>query len=109
MPFFCCCWLCGVVGLSLVFCTQGYGFDPGPSRWIFMMQKIDSGAMSYDDTVKSAFKGTKFKSVEAVKEKATRLRFERTQKDLQHSFKLWKIRKQCSRDRGGMHIKDDNK
>ncbi|PRD36622.1 UNVERIFIED_CONTAM: hypothetical protein NCL1_08099 [Trichonephila clavipes] len=31
------------VGLSLVFCTQGCRFDPGPSRWIFMMQKIDSG------------------------------------------------------------------
>ncbi|GFU63740.1 hypothetical protein TNCV_3321371 [Trichonephila clavipes] len=33
----------GVVGLSLAFCTQGCGFDHGPSRWIFMMQKIDSG------------------------------------------------------------------
>ncbi|GFY15195.1 hypothetical protein TNCV_1570081 [Trichonephila clavipes] len=33
----------GVVGLSLAFCTQGCGFDPGPSRGIFMMQKIDSG------------------------------------------------------------------
>ncbi|GFX81849.1 uncharacterized protein TNCV_2570491 [Trichonephila clavipes] len=32
----------GVVGLSLAFCTQGCGFDPGASRWIFMMQKIDS-------------------------------------------------------------------
>ncbi|GFV42200.1 hypothetical protein TNCV_3164311 [Trichonephila clavipes] len=31
----------GVVGLSLA--TQGRGFDPGSSRWIFMMQKIDSG------------------------------------------------------------------
>ncbi|GFV00032.1 hypothetical protein TNCV_4057051 [Trichonephila clavipes] len=33
----------GVVGLSLAFCTQGCGFDPGPSRWVFVMQKIDSG------------------------------------------------------------------
>ncbi|GFT33880.1 hypothetical protein TNCV_4383691 [Trichonephila clavipes] len=32
-----------MVSLSLAFCTQGCGFDPGPSRWIFMMQKIDSG------------------------------------------------------------------
>ncbi|GFW54029.1 hypothetical protein TNCV_3828371 [Trichonephila clavipes] len=31
-----------VVGLSLAFCTQGCGFDPGPSRWLFVMQKIDS-------------------------------------------------------------------
>ncbi|GFV62076.1 hypothetical protein TNCV_4108791 [Trichonephila clavipes] len=25
------------------FCTQGCGFDPVPSRWIFMLQKFDSG------------------------------------------------------------------
>ncbi|GFV11306.1 retrovirus-related Pol polyprotein from transposon 17.6 [Trichonephila clavipes] len=37
------CRLGGVVGLSLALCTQGCGFDPGPSRWIFLMQKIDSG------------------------------------------------------------------
>ncbi|GFX70598.1 hypothetical protein TNCV_875721 [Trichonephila clavipes] len=37
----------GVVGLSLAFYTQGYGFDPGPSRWTFMMQKIDSGHVLY--------------------------------------------------------------
>ncbi|GFU57584.1 hypothetical protein TNCV_3637421 [Trichonephila clavipes] len=36
-------WLGGMVGLSLAFCTQGCEFNPGPSRWIFMMQKIDSG------------------------------------------------------------------
>ncbi|GFW24981.1 hypothetical protein TNCV_3154841 [Trichonephila clavipes] len=33
----------GVVGLSLAFCTYGCGFDSGPSRRIFTMQKIDSG------------------------------------------------------------------
>ncbi|GFS70893.1 hypothetical protein TNCV_2719751 [Trichonephila clavipes] len=32
----------GVVGLTLAFCIQGCGFHPGPSRWIFLMQKIDS-------------------------------------------------------------------
>ncbi|GFU12005.1 hypothetical protein TNCV_3265911 [Trichonephila clavipes] len=37
------CRLRGVVGLSLAFCIEGCGFDPGPSRWIFMMQKIDIG------------------------------------------------------------------
>ncbi|GFX87477.1 uncharacterized protein TNCV_1330121 [Trichonephila clavipes] len=31
-----------MVDFSLDFCRQGCGFDPGPSRWIFMMQKIDS-------------------------------------------------------------------
>ncbi|GFU33954.1 hypothetical protein TNCV_656201 [Trichonephila clavipes] len=31
----------GVVGLVLALYTQVYGFDPGPSRLIFMMQKID--------------------------------------------------------------------
>ncbi|GFV05126.1 hypothetical protein TNCV_223401 [Trichonephila clavipes] len=31
-----------VDGLLLAFCTQGCGLNPGPSRWIFMMQKIDS-------------------------------------------------------------------
>ncbi|GFV61207.1 hypothetical protein TNCV_499991 [Trichonephila clavipes] len=33
----------GVVGLLLVFYTEGYGFDPGLSRWIFMMWKTNSG------------------------------------------------------------------
>ncbi|GFU24508.1 hypothetical protein TNCV_2264671 [Trichonephila clavipes] len=32
-----------VFGLSLAFCTQGCGFDPSPSRWIF-------SGMSYDYT-----------------------------------------------------------
>ncbi|GFX61243.1 hypothetical protein TNCV_3407171 [Trichonephila clavipes] len=32
-----------VVGLSLAFCTQGNGIDPGPSRWIFVMKKINNG------------------------------------------------------------------
>ncbi|GFX65556.1 hypothetical protein TNCV_5082921 [Trichonephila clavipes] len=32
----------GVVDLSLAFCTQGCGFDPGRIRCIFVRQKIDS-------------------------------------------------------------------
>ncbi|GFU01805.1 hypothetical protein TNCV_1523111 [Trichonephila clavipes] len=40
----------GVVGLSLAFCTQGCGFDPAPSWLVFLMQKINSGHMSYDYT-----------------------------------------------------------
>ncbi|GFY12449.1 transposable element Tc1 transposase [Trichonephila clavipes] len=38
------------VGLSLAFCTQGCGFDPGPSRWNFMLQKIDSVHVKYKKT-----------------------------------------------------------
>ncbi|GFW34800.1 kelch domain-containing protein 3 [Trichonephila clavipes] len=37
-----------VVSLPLAFCIQDCGLNPSPSRWIFMMQKMDSGAMSYD-------------------------------------------------------------
>ncbi|GFX49282.1 retrotransposable element Tf2 protein type 3 [Trichonephila clavipes] len=33
----------GIVGLSLAFCIKGHVFDPGPSRWIFMMQEINNG------------------------------------------------------------------
>ncbi|GFY30790.1 down syndrome cell adhesion molecule-like protein Dscam2 [Trichonephila clavipes] len=37
-----------MVGVSFTFCALGYGFDPGPSRWIFMIQKIDSGHVKVD-------------------------------------------------------------
>ncbi|GFS98848.1 hypothetical protein TNCV_3528351 [Trichonephila clavipes] len=33
----------GVFGMPLAFYTSNRGFDPDPSWWIFMMQKIDSG------------------------------------------------------------------
>ncbi|GFV65002.1 uncharacterized protein TNCV_763441 [Trichonephila clavipes] len=38
----------GVVGLSMAFCTQVCKFDLSPSRWISLMQKIDSGHVSSD-------------------------------------------------------------
>ncbi|KAG5309233.1 GVQW3 protein, partial [Acromyrmex insinuator] len=53
--------------------------------------------------VKSALKGTRFESVEAVKEKAARVLKELTEEDFQHCFKQWKIRMERCRDRGGMY------
>ena len=59
--------------------------------------------------VKSALKGTRFESVEAVKEKAARVLKELTEEDFQHCFKQWKIRMERCRDRGGVYIEGDNK
>jgi len=55
--------------------------------------------------IKSALKGTRFESVDAVKTKATQLLNSRTQDDLQHFFQQWKIRKERCRDRGGATLK----
>ena len=54
--------------------------------------------------IKSALKGTRFESVDAVKAKATQLLNSITQDDLQHCFQQWKIRMQQCRDRGGDYI-----
>ncbi|GFS77214.1 protein GVQW3 [Trichonephila clavipes] len=59
--------------------------------------------------VKSALKGTRFESVEAVKEKAARVLKELTKDDFQHCFQQWKIRMERCRDREGLYIEDDNK
>lgn len=58
--------------------------------------------------VKSALKGTRFQSVEAVKEKAARVMKKLTEKDFQHCFKQWKIRMERCRDSGGVYIEGDN-
>ena len=58
--------------------------------------------------IKSALKGTRFESVDAVKAKATQLLNNITQDDLQHCFQEWKIRMERCRDRGGDYIKGDN-
>lgn len=42
--------------------------------------------------VKSALKGTKIESVEAVKEKAARVLKELTEENFHHCFEQWKIR-----------------
>jgi hypothetical protein len=57
--------------------------------------------------IKSALKGTRFESVDAVKAKATQLLNSITQDDLQHCFQQWKIRMERSRDRGGDYIEGD--
>lgn len=59
--------------------------------------------------VKSALKGTRFESVEAVKEKAARVLKELTEKDFQHCFEQWKVRMERCRDKGGVYIEGDNK
>ena len=59
--------------------------------------------------VKSALKGTRFESIEAVKKRAARVLKELTEEDFQHCFEQWKIRMERCRDRGGVYIKGDNK
>lgn len=59
--------------------------------------------------VKSALKGTRFESVEAVKEKAARVLKELTEEDFQHYFEQWKIHMERCRDRGEVYIEGDNK
>ena len=58
--------------------------------------------------IKSALKGTRFESVNAVEAKATQLLNSITQDDLQHCFQQWKIRMERCRDRGGDYIEGDN-
>ena len=58
--------------------------------------------------IKSALKGTRFESVDAVKAKATQLLNSITQDDLQDCFQQWKIFIEQCRDRGGDYIEGDN-
>ncbi|GFW76219.1 FLJ37770-like protein [Trichonephila clavipes] len=53
--------------------------------------------------------GTRFESVEAVKEKTARVLKELTKDDFQHCFQQWKIRMERCRDREGVYIESDNK
>lgn len=57
--------------------------------------------------VKSALKGTRFQSVEAVQRKAAAVMKELTQNDFKHCFEQWKIRMERCRDRGGVYIEGD--
>ena len=70
--------------------------DPAPCDF-FLFPKI-----------KSARKGTRFESVDALKAKATQLLNSITQDDLQHCFQQWKIRMERCRDRVGDYIEGDN-
>ena len=56
--------------------------------------------------VKSALKGTRFESVEAVKEKATEVMYGLTENDLQHCYEQWKIRMERCVDRGVGTLKE---
>ena len=58
--------------------------------------------------IKSALKGTRFESVDAVKAEATELMNKLSEDDLQHCFQQWKIRMELCRDRGGEYIEGDN-
>ena len=65
--------------------------------WLFFISKI-----------KSALKGTRFESVDAVKAKAAELMNKLSEDDLQHCFQQWKIRMEQCRDWEGEYIEGDN-
>ena len=58
--------------------------------------------------IKSALKGSRFESVDAVKAKAAEFMNKLPEDDLQHSFQQWKIRMEQCRDRGGEYTEGDN-
>ena len=58
--------------------------------------------------IKSALKGTRFESTDAVKAKATELMNNLPEDDVQHCFQQWKIHMQRWRDRGGESLEGDN-
>jgi hypothetical protein len=64
------------------------------------------GEFFYFPKIKSAFIGTKFKSI--VKAKATELMNNLPEDDLQHCFQQWKFRMERGRDRGWEYIEGDN-
>jgi len=58
--------------------------------------------------IKSALKGTRFESVDAVKAKATEIMNKLSEDDLRHCFQQWKICMERCRDREGEYIEGDN-
>lgn len=58
--------------------------------------------------VKSALKWTRFQSVEAVKEKAARVKKDLTEKYFQQCLEQWKIRMDHCMDREEMYVEGDN-
>ena len=58
--------------------------------------------------IKSALKGTKFETADAVKAKTTEPMNKLSEDDLQHCFQQWKIRMERCRDRIGEYIEGDN-
>jgi len=57
--------------------------------------------------IKPVLKGTRFRSVNALKAKATELMNKLWEDDLKHCFQQWKIRVERCRDRGGEYIESD--
>ena len=58
--------------------------------------------------IKSALKGTRFVSIDAVKAKGTELMNKLSEDDLQLCFQWWKICMERCRDQGGEYIEGDN-
>jgi len=58
--------------------------------------------------IKSALKGTRFVSVDAVKAKAAELMNKLLEDELQHCFQQWKISMERCGDRGVEYIEGDN-
>ena len=58
--------------------------------------------------IKSALKGTRFESIDAVKAKATELINKLSEDDPQHCFQQWKIRMEQCRDLGGEYNGHNN-
>lgn len=59
--------------------------------------------------IKSELKGTRYESVDAVKEVTARLLNSLSENELQHCFQQWKSRLERCRDRGGEYIEGDKK
>lgn len=57
--------------------------------------------------IKSKLKGTRFASVDAVKEESSQLLNSLSSDDLQHCFTQWKLRMERCRDRGGEYIEGE--
>ena len=74
-----------------------YSHDLAPCDFFFLFSKI-----------KSALKGTRFESIDAVKAKVTELMNKLSENDLQLCFQQWKIHMERCRDRVGEYIEGDN-
>ena len=57
--------------------------------------------------VKSALKGTRFETVDAVKAKVAEVMKGLSEDDLKHCFEQWKIRMERCRDQKGEYIEGD--
>lgn len=63
---------------------------------------------SWFTKIKSALKRTRLRIVKIVKEKVARVMKDNIEKDLQHCFKQQEIHMERSKDKGQVHIEEDN-